>query len=58
MADFLKSEDFEYLDPQVIDGPADSIPTSIVVAGIATSIVGPLALLPAVGWWAAKAFNK
>ena len=53
---FIDLEDITEVGP--IDGPADPIPTSLVVGTIAATIVGPVALLPAIGWWAAKAFTK
>ena len=40
------------------DAPAPEIPTSAVVATFAASILGPVALLPAAGWCAAKTFSK
>ena len=41
-----------------VDGPADPLPTSVVATALAVSVVGPIALLPAAGWWAAKRFSK
>ena len=41
-----------------VDGPADPLPTSVVATVLAVSVVGPIALLPAAGWWAAKRFSK
>ena len=40
------------------DDPAPKIPTSVGVTALAVSILGPIALLPAAGWWAAKTFSK
>ena len=40
-----------------VDGPADDFPTSLVVGTIAAAFLGPVALLPALGWAAAKHIN-
>ena len=57
MSKFLDLNDITEEGP-IIDGPAEPIPTSLVVRVVASAVLGPLALLPAVGWWAAKAFSK
>ena len=57
MSKFLDLNDITEEGP-IIDGPAEPIPTSLVVGVVASAVLGPLALLPAVGWWSAKAFSK
>lgn len=48
----------EQLTAVSTDGPPPILPNPIVLGAVVASVLGPAALLPAVGWWAAKTFSK